>query len=362
MTPSTELTVREKTQKAIDQLRSPEITTGIEEALPHGVSLQQFQRVAANALIDNEKLVDADRRSLVQSVIKCAADGLLPDGRDAALVIYRTKQGNEYIQKVQYIPMIGGLRRVAAEHGWSLFTSVVHENDQFDPDPENHHTGHKPTRLGTDPGPVIGAYAIAEHRDGRKFGPEIMDVNAINDVRNKASRAKDGEAWTKWWNQMAEKTVGRRLWKKLPFDSKDRERIARLIDADDMNGDDAADALYGTDFDPQTGEVFEPIPDEADDGPEDEPEEGDWEDGSAEDAPGGEQPAFEGDEPPVTTPAITLTATFGSGRYAGKTVQEIWDLGDEGHAYIKWAISKWKTGDIVNDLHNFAATHQEELA
>src|SRR5262245_10111967 len=100
------LTVREKTQQAIDQIRSDEITIGIREALPEGVNFRQFQRAAANALIANDKLADADRKSLIMATIRAAADGLLPDNREAAFVLY----GN----KVQYLPMIGGLRKIAA--------------------------------------------------------------------------------------------------------------------------------------------------------------------------------------------------------------------------------------------------------
>lgn len=349
---STELTITQKTQAAIDQIRSPQISQEIAAALPEGVSPKQFLRVAATALMDNPELADADRTSLVKALFKCAQDGLVPDGRDAALVIFKdNKDGGK--KKVQFMGMVGGLRRIAAEHGISIHASVVHANDEFEPDPDPlaHKIHHKGTRLGEDPGEIIGAYAIAQHKDGRKFGPIVMNMDEIARAR-KASRAPNSPAWTQWFDRMAEKTVVRKLWKELPFDSKDRERIVRLGDEAEANGDDPAEVLYGKQddtMDVQPPAHVEPDSDET-------IEDADWSEAAGD---GDGEVAFEGEEPPVGGEPAAEPATFTSGRHAGKTVQQVLDLGDEGTSYIKWAIKNWKTGDIVNDLAAFAAEHPE---
>ncbi len=352
---STEITISQKTQQAIDQIRSPQVSAEIEAALPEGVSPRQFLRAGATALMDNPALANADRTSLVKALFKCAQDGLLPDGRDAALVIFKdNKDGGK--QKVQYMSMIAGLRRIAAEHDIAIHASVVYENDEFEPDLEAHKANHKPTRLGQDQGNPVGAYAIAQHRDGRRFGPAIMDVKEIERIRAK-SKMPNSPAWKDWWDRMAEKTVARRLWKELPFSSKDRERLQRLgADEADESAADPADVLYGQDagdaleksteadrppenVDPESGEVIE---------------EADWSDGSAEDAP------FEGEEPPIEeAPAVEMTAVFTSGRYEGKTVQEVFDIGDEGVRYVAWAFKNWKTDPMLSSLAAFAEQHPE---
>lgn len=352
MTPSTELTVGQKTQQAIDYIRSPQISTEIEAALPEGVSPRQFLRAAATALMDNPALANADRTSLVKALFKCGQDGLLPDGRDAALVIFKdNKDGGK--QKVQYMSMIAGLRRIAAEHDISIHAAVVYANDEFDPDLEAHKANHKPTRLGEDPGEPIGAYAIAQHRDGRRFGPAVMDVKEIERIRAK-SKMPNSPAWKEWWDRMAEKTVARRLWKELPFSSKDRERLQRLGDDESENGADPADVLYG-----QQDEPSEPIPDESDNGLGTVIEDGDWSDPGAPDFEGDEPPIAPPDDPPAAADEPKEPTTFASGRHAGQTVEQVYDSGDEGVNYIKWAIKNWKTGEMVRDLAAFAEQHPE---
>ena len=108
----------------------------IAKALPDGVSVDRFQRAAVTALLQSEAIAEADFGSICQSLIRCAQDGLLPDGREAALVVYNTKtkvDGRDvWTKKAQYLPMIFGLRRIAAEYGWTMDTRVVYEADEFD--------------------------------------------------------------------------------------------------------------------------------------------------------------------------------------------------------------------------------------
>ena len=56
---------------------------GIQSLLPSHVSPEQFTRTAATALVADPELQNADRQSLVMSLIRCAQDGLVPDGREA---------------------------------------------------------------------------------------------------------------------------------------------------------------------------------------------------------------------------------------------------------------------------------------
>ena len=85
---------------------------------------------------------------------------------------------------------------------------------------------HKPPKLGTDRGPIIGAYAVAETKDGER-SLEVMDKVAVEKVRA-ASRSKDSGPWVQWWDEMARKTVLRRLSKRLPLS----EELERVIERD----------------------------------------------------------------------------------------------------------------------------------
>jgi recombination protein RecT len=151
-------------------------------ALPEHVSVEKFTRVAMTAIQNTPALVNADRRSLFGAFVRLAQDGLLPDGREAAVVMF----GN----KAQAMPMIAGILKKVRQSGdvAKISAYVVHENDQFtvrygfDEDVE-----HIPPPLNKPRGEAIGAYATAVLKDGSKL-LEVMSLEEIEKVR-KVSRA-----------------------------------------------------------------------------------------------------------------------------------------------------------------------------
>lgn len=231
--PAGELVQRTPQQELISQIRSEQFLSQAQMALPEGLTPERFVRATVTAVMQEPKLAQVEPDSLFASVIRCATDGLLPDGREAALVIYGSK--------AQYLPMIGGYRKIAAEHGWTLRTAVVHANDEFE-----HEQGlepklvHRPVRPGADRGQPIAAYAAARHRDGRSEFV-VMYADEIEKVRQ-SSRAKDSGPWRDWPMRMWEKTAGRRLFKELPLDPGDR-RVASILEAADSPA--GAQILYG---------------------------------------------------------------------------------------------------------------------
>ena len=197
----------------IDEIRQtltrmePEFAT----ALPAHIPVERFRRVTLTAIQGNPDLLNADRRSLLGAVMKCAQDGLQPDGRDAALVVFRGKAGPQ----VQYMPMVGGLLKKIRQSGQlaTIAAHVVYEADHFDyvlGDDER--IEHKPAM--TNRGRPVAAYAVAKLTDG-SIQREVMTIEEIERVRA-VSRAKDSGPWVAWWTEMARKTVLRRLAKYLP--------------------------------------------------------------------------------------------------------------------------------------------------
>src|SRR5262249_25498432 len=75
------------------------------------------------------ELADADEPSISLALIRCAHDGLLPDGHHAALVTYKDRKRGGYT--AAYLPMVGGLIDLAGEHGWTIRANVVAANDEF---------------------------------------------------------------------------------------------------------------------------------------------------------------------------------------------------------------------------------------
>ena len=213
-------------------------------ALPPQIPVQKFIRTTMTAIQMQPDLLNADRRSLLASCMKAAQDGLLCDGREAALVIFRGKAGPQ----VQYMPMIGGLLKKLRNSGElsSIAAHVVHEGDEFRYElGDEERIVHRPSLSGQSGG-AIAAYAIAKTKDGAVYR-EVMSVEQIEKVRS-VSRAKDSGPWSQWWDEMARKTVLRRLMKRLPSSAD----IDRMIDHDNETSDLAAQV--GTASAPAIGE------------------------------------------------------------------------------------------------------------
>lgn len=210
--------------------------------LPPNIPVDHFKRMVVTAVNINPDLANADRRTLFNSCVKCASDGLLPDGREAALVIYRTKvkdvHGREqWVDAVQYMPMVAGIRKRLRNSGEvdSAIAEVVYRNDRF-----KYRLGdgafieHDPPALDEDRGDAIGAYAIVKLSSGEVIR-EVMSLKEIERVRavSKAATLPAGP-WVKWWGEMARKSVLRRAAKAAPQASTLEKLLMRDEDTDHL--------------------------------------------------------------------------------------------------------------------------------
>jgi recombination protein RecT len=90
----------------------------------------------------------------------------------------------------------------------------VYDKDKFEYElGDNESITHKPF-LGEDRGKQIAVYAVAKTKDGAIYR-EVMSVSDVEKVRS-ASRAGKFGPWVDWWDEMAKKTVIRRMAKRLP--------------------------------------------------------------------------------------------------------------------------------------------------
>ena len=214
-------------------------------ALPEHVTVDKFKRVVMTAVQSNDDLLKADQVSLFKSCVQCASDGLLPDGKEAALVIFntnkRTKDQNgrwvdNWVKSVQYMPMIKGLIKLARNSGEvSNFTAqVVYENDKFTFDLASEERPKHEIDLTKPRGKLLAAYAIANFKDG-SFQLEIMTREEIERIRDCSKGIKTDEKtgkqsgiWISWESEMWRKTVAKRLMKYLSLSPE----IQRAIEAD----------------------------------------------------------------------------------------------------------------------------------
>ena len=236
--------------QAVTQFRQQLTSMGGEftNALPSHIKPERFQRVVMTSVQQNPGLLNADRKTLLASCLKCAADGLIPDGREAALVLF----GNT----VNYMPMFTGIQKRVRNSGVvsKIESHVIYENDEFIWEQGiNSSISHKPLFPG-DRGKAIGAYAIAKFNDGSDPQFEVMDVNQIERVRA-VSRSKSSGPWVQWWDEQARKTVFKRLAKWLPLDAD----VDDLIDYDNSVDRPETEAVTPVTVAPKKGSKLDAI-------------------------------------------------------------------------------------------------------
>lgn len=203
----------------------------ISKILPKGVTIDAFTRVLANAVLKDPNIEKLDPRVVFLEVSKAAQDGLVLDGREAALVTYGGR--------ATYIPMALGIRKRALQSGQikSLTSNVVYEKEieqgRFKYLPASDEPiYHEPILIG-ELGPIAAVYSLAKLSDGT-FSADVMRVAEVDGIR-KRSRSNGGGPWATDYAEMAKKTVFRRHSKSLPLGSEFRDVFERIDALYDFN-------------------------------------------------------------------------------------------------------------------------------
>lgn len=202
-------------------------------ALPSHIPTEHFMRVIMTAIQQNPRLLQLDRRSFFSSAMKAAQDGLLPDGREGALVPFR--------DAVQWMPMVAGLRKKVRNSGeiatWDC--NVIYENDEFSFElGDEPFIRHRPI-LGNR-GKPTGAYSVATLKSGER-SRDVMSAGEIYAIRDRSEGWKQFSAgklkstpWSSDEGEMFKKTVTRRHSKVLPMSS---DLIVMFDHDDEVHGE-----------------------------------------------------------------------------------------------------------------------------
>ena len=212
-------------------LADPEMQGKFVQMLPAEVPVDRFTEVVMMAIRQTPELLDADRQTLYDSCLSLARRGLLPDKKEAALVVYSTNvapkgQQKRYVKKVQEIAMVGGIIKELGKVGIKAYAVSVYTNDQFDfwNDDDGQHVKHKPVVFG-DRGTRIGAFAAGQLPDGRTY-VEAMNMQELERVALRSKQAwkdKDGVThrggtWVSDPERMEQKSCLHRLRKRMPVE------------------------------------------------------------------------------------------------------------------------------------------------
>jgi recombination protein RecT len=236
MSQSREITV---VQQVCTTIASPEFRQKISEALPPDISADRFIRTALTAIQLKPEVCEADRQSLYNSVIQAAQQRLMPDNREGAIVVYNQRDGDRWIKKAQFQPMVAGIIKRFGEVGILAYAASVYENElpkfRVWNDDTGQHVEHEPIMFG-ERGKFVGVFAVARTPDGRTY-VEAMGVEEIDKVMA-ASRSKDKQGnpvgpWKDWFDRMAQKSALHRLGRRVPIiDPRADEALRETLDAD----------------------------------------------------------------------------------------------------------------------------------
>lgn len=208
--------------------------------LPKHVTLDRMIRIVTSAVSRTPDLMDCTPTSIVLATAQACAIGLEPNtalGLGYLIPFSNKKTGK---RECQFIPGYKGLARLAVNSGEVQYIQarLVRERDMFTIDyGTDQSIVHRPY-LGGDAGKLIGAYAVAEMKNGSKVF-EFMSIEELNAIRVRSQSADSGP-WVTDEGEMYKKTAVRRLCKSLPLSE---EKLARALEHQA-----AAEAGSGPDF------------------------------------------------------------------------------------------------------------------
>jgi recombination protein RecT len=197
------------------------------EVLPSVVTPKRFARVALTVYNKNPKLAECAGASIIECLLSCAQIGLEPD--DARGLAYLIP----YDKKCTLVIGYKGLAMLAFRSGAvkNIEPRIVREFDDFGLRYGTTSQIHHVPRL-KDAGKAIAVYCVVTLNDGSKQF-EVMTVEEVDAIKVRSSGwqafVKKYIRTTPWetdWEEMAKKTVFKRLAKYLPLSNEFQEAVA----------------------------------------------------------------------------------------------------------------------------------------
>jgi len=212
VTPTTAPVAKPKTKAPIivQQVLSDQFKKQLALAVPKHLNADRMARIAATEVRKNKALLNTEPTSFLGSVMQAAQLGLEPGS--ALGQAYLVPYGNQCQLIIGYKGMIDLARR--SGQVISLNAYAVREGDDFNFQlglkPDIHHVPSlEADRIKK---PITYVYAVATLKGGG-YQFEVMSRAEIEAVK---AKAKSKNIWNSYPEEMAKKTVIRRLFKYLP--------------------------------------------------------------------------------------------------------------------------------------------------
>jgi recombination protein RecT len=203
-----------KTGQIVNYLQSEAGLKRFIPSLPTNLPAEKFTRALVNSINKNPKVAECTLESILECADACASAGIIPDGRLAHLIPYKTKC-TLIIDYKGYVVMARRSGEIATIHA-----EVVCDNDEFN---HSKNTVSHAIDWKSERGAVYAVFVEVTFKDG-STQVDVMSKAEVEAIR-KRSRSGTNGPWVTDWNEMAKKTVFKRAVKWLNLSSDDMVAI-----------------------------------------------------------------------------------------------------------------------------------------
>ncbi len=185
----------------------------VQNALPKDFNRERFVQNAIAVMNEKPELAKINRAMVIQGLCKGAYLGLDFMSKECYLIPY----GNKVEFQTDYKGECKFAKRYSIRPVLDIFAKVVREGDSFTEGVFNNTPVINFEPLPFNTKPIIGAFAMVKYKDGG-IEYETMSMEDIQSVRTNYSKASNSKAWKCSFDEMAKKTVLRRLCKHIETD------------------------------------------------------------------------------------------------------------------------------------------------
>lgn len=196
---------------------------------------ERLIRLALVAHTKIPKIRDCTHESLLRSLIECAQLNLEPFTALQQCYIIPYDDRKKGITEAQFMLGYRGIVTISGRSGISLDAHVVYEKDEFECILGTAQTLKHVPNWREDRGQMIAVYAVAKYESGLvKF--DIMSKTDVDKIR-KRSKSPNNGPWITDYEEMAKKSVVRRLSKYLEMNPESKRAIEKDAATDTIDVD-----------------------------------------------------------------------------------------------------------------------------
>ncbi len=199
----------------------------IKKALPSVMTPDRFTRMTLTALSSNQQLMQTTPPSFLGAMMNAAQLGLEPNTPLGQAYLIPYWNGKKHCLECQFQIGYKGMIDLAYRSGAvsTIISQVVYENDKFD-----YSYGLEPTLKHIpatgDRGDPKYVYAMFRTKDGG-YGYEVMSIEEVQAHAKRYSKAYNNGPWQTNFEEMARKTLLKKVLKYAPLSSEFVRAIAQ---------------------------------------------------------------------------------------------------------------------------------------